>query len=85
MIPKIISLPTLLTYFPRTFIIKGNANNERNPFSCPFSALITPFLVIAFINEEATGCIYEEVIGAINGAAIGSIIGSRNPPSCFFI
>ena len=47
-------LPTLLTLFPITFIIKGNANNRRNPPSCPFP-------VIAFIKEEAT----DAVIGAI--------------------
>ena len=47
-------LPTLLTDFLITFIIKGNANNRRNPPSCPFP-------VIAFIKEEAT----DAVIGAI--------------------
>ena len=71
-------LPALVTPFPRTFIIKGNANNERNPPSCS-----SP--VIAFINEKVTGCVNEEATGAINEAVIGSIIASRNPPSCFFI
>ena len=46
---------------------------------------MTPFPVIAFINEETTGCINEEAIGAINEAAISVIIAPRNPPSCFFI
>ena len=41
--------------------------------------------VIAFIIEEATGCITEEAIGAINKAAIGAIITPRNPPFCFYI
>ena len=59
--------PALLTSFPRTFIIQGNANNGRN--------LLSPFPVIAFINEEATG--------VFNEAAIGAIIAQRNPPSCF--
>ena len=65
-----------MTSFWRAFIIKGNANNGRIPPSCHFSARMTLFPVIAFINEEATGCINEE--------AIGAIIGGRNPPSCFF-
>ena len=42
---------------------------------------MSPFPVIAFINEEATGCINEEAVGAINEAAIGAIIAPRNPPS----
>ena len=71
-------LPALVTPFPRTFIIKGNANNERNPPSCT-----SP--VIAFINAKATGCVNEEAIRAFNEAVIGSIIAPRNPPSCFFI
>ena len=54
--------------FSRTFIIKGNANNGRNPPSCPFPDMV-------FINEKAIGCINEEAIGAINEAAIGAIIG----------
>ena len=41
-------------------IIKGNTNNGRNPPSCPFPALMTRFPVIAFINNEATGCVNEE-------------------------
>ena len=59
-------LPVLATAFPRTFIIKGNANNGRNSPSCPFSG-------IGFINEEATCC--------INEAATGAIIALRNWPS----
>ena len=58
--------------------------NGRNPLSCPFPVLLTPLLVILFINEEATGFISEEVIGAINEVAIGPIIAGRDPPSCFF-
>ena len=70
--------PALLTPFPRTFFIKDNANNGRNPYSCPFPA-------IAFINEEATGCINEEAIGTINQAAIGPIVAPRKLLSCFFL
>ena len=51
-------LPALLSPFPNTFIIKGSANNGRNPHSCPFA-------VKEFINEEAIGCINEETIVAI--------------------
>ena len=65
-------LPAFLTPFPRTFIIKGNASNGRNPPSCPYSALMTPFPVMAFINKEATDCINEESIGAINEATVGT-------------
>ena len=43
------------------------------------------FTDIAFINEEAMGCINEKAIDAVNGAAIGAIIAPRNPPSCFFL
>ena len=78
-------LPALVTTFPRTFIIKGNANNGRNPPPCSFPALMNPFAVMTFINEEDTGCINEEATGAINEAAIGAIIAPRNPPSCFFL
>ena len=61
----------LLTPFPEmAFVTKFNANNGRNPSSCPF-----PFRDIEFINEDA--------IDAINEAAIGAIIAPRNPPSCF--
>ena len=69
-------LPVLLNSFPRTFIIKDNANYGRNPPSCPFP-------VIAFINKETTLCINEDVIDAINESAIGAIIALRTPPSCF--
>ena len=71
------AFPALLTPFARTFFIKGNANDGRNPYSCPFPA-------IAFINEEATGCINEEAIGTINQAAIGPIVAPRKLLSCFF-
>ena len=40
------------------FINKGNANNGRSPPSCTV-------VVIAFINEEAKGCINKEAIDAI--------------------
>ena len=63
-------LPAFLTHFPRTF----NANNWRNPPTCPL-------LVIVFINEEATGSINEEAIGVINEAATER----KNPLSCFFV
>ena len=80
-----ISFLLFLTPFLRTFIIKGNANNGRNPPSCSFPAIMTPFLVIAFINEEAMGSIYEEAIGTINEAVLSAIIAGRNPPSRFFL
>ena len=32
---------------------KDNANNSENQHLFPFCALVTPFPVIAFINEEA--------------------------------
>ena len=68
--------PALLTPFPRTFIVKGNANNGIIPSSCPFLVLVAHFPVIAFINEEAKG--------AINEAATGAIIAPINSPSGFF-
>ena len=62
-----------MTPLPKiVFIAKGRAN--RNPPCCPFPALLTPLAVIAFIDEEATGCINEESIGAINEAVIGAYI-----------
>ena len=61
-------LPALVSPFPRTFIIKGNFNNGKNSSSCPSRD-------IAFINEEATGC--------MNEAAIGASIVPRNLSSCF--
>ena len=45
---------------------------------------MTPFPDIAFINEEVTGCINGEAIGAINEVAICAIMLTRNPPPCFF-
>ena len=65
-------LPALLTPFPRIFIIKGNFNNERIFPSCLFPAPLTPFPVIAFINEGAVGFINEKSIFAINEAATGA-------------
>ena len=69
-------LPVLSPPFPRTFIIKDNANNDRRPPSCHFPALMTRFPVIAFTNEEA--------IDIINEAAIDTIIAARKPTSFSF-
>ena len=71
------SFPALATSFPRTFIIKGNANHGN--------IHMTTFQDITFIKEEATGCISEEVIDTINEVAIVYTIGGRNLPSCIFI
>ena len=76
-------LNALNTPFPKTFTIKGSANNGRNTPSCPFSTLLTLFPVEAFINEEATGWINEDVICSIKDPGIGPIIAPRNPPSPF--
>ena len=73
----------LVTSFPRTFIIKGDAHMEEIHLLA-FSLLMTPFPLIAFINEEARGCNNEEAIDAINEAIIGAIIAPRNPSSHFF-
>ena len=75
--------PALVIPFPVTCIIKGNTNNRRKQNSCPFPALMNPFQVIAYISEEPTGCISEEVISAINEASIGAMIAPRNAPSFF--
>ena len=48
---------------------------------------MTPFPDIAFINEEATDCIIEKTIGAVNNsneATIAPIIVLTSSPSCFF-
>ena len=74
------SLPVLVTPFPRTSIIRGNANNERNPPFCTFPAVLTRFPVTALINEKASRCINEEATGGYNE---GAIIAERNAPSCF--
>ena len=52
MIYVMVFFSAFITPFSRTFIIKGNANNEKNPPSCPFLALMAPFLVTAFISEQ---------------------------------
>ena len=56
-----------------------------NQPSCPLPALLTPFPVIVFVNEEATDYISEEAVGAI----LGAIITGRNPVlffiSCFTV
>ena len=72
-------LPALVNAFPRIFIIKGNVNNSRNPPYCPFSALMTSFLNMEFINEEITGFINEEA----TEAPIGAITVPINSLSCF--
>ena len=49
---------------------------------------MTPFPDIAFINEEATDCIIEKTIGAVNNsneATIAAIIVLTSSPSCFFL
>ena len=51
MIHFIISYPILATLSRRAFITKGNANNGKNSPSRHFPALMTPFLVVLFINE----------------------------------
>ena len=63
-----------MTPFPRNSIIICNAINERNP-PCYFYALLTPSPVIVFMNEEATGCINKEAIGAISEVASGVFRG----------
>ena len=45
-------LLNLLAPFSRTFNIKGNGNDGKNPHSYTFPD-------IAFINEETTGCVNE--------------------------
>ena len=72
-------LPAFLSPFPRNFMIKGNAINGSNP-AYAFPAVMTHFPDIAF-NEEVTGCIIEQAMGAINEAAIGAIISLRNLPA----
>ena len=62
------------------FIIKGNANNGRNPSYYPFPVLMIPFPDKAFINEKATGCVYGKVVIE---AAIAAFIVPRSLPSLF--
>ena len=62
------------------FIIKGNANNGRNPSYYPFPALMIPFPDKAFINEKTAGCVYGK---AVIEAAIGAFIVPRSLPSFF--
>ena len=47
----------------------------------PFPAFLTPFPKIPFVNEEATGCINEEPIGAIKETAKVTIKAGRTLPS----
>ena len=51
-------LALITTFQDMEFINKGNANNGRSPLSCTV-------VVIAFINEEAKGCVNKEAIDAI--------------------
>ena len=46
---------------------------------------MTPFPVMAFINEGTTGFINEKGIDGINQAAKVNIITPRSPPSHFLI
>ena len=56
----------VVTPFPRTFIINGNANNERIPLSCSSPAFMTLFPDMDIINEKAIVCINEEAKSSIN-------------------
>ena len=62
------------------FIIKGNANNGRNPSYYPFPVLMIPFPDKAFINEKTTGCVYRKVVIE---AAIAAFIVPRSLSFCF--
>ena len=73
------TIPTLMTLLPRTFIIKGSANNDRNLPSSSFPALKNPLQLITFSNDTATDCINGEATGAINEI---DIIAENSPPSC---
>ena len=74
--PAILALfSDLVTPLTRTFIIKGNVNNGRNPPSCPFP-------VKALV---ATGCMNEEAIDAIKEPAIGAIIAPKKSTFLFFL
>ena len=57
------NLPLFVTPLPDiALIIKDNANDGKYLPSCPFSAIMTLFSVVAFINEELRGCTNEEVL-----------------------
>ena len=62
------------------FIIKGNAENGRNPSYYPFPVLMIPFPDKAFINEKTTGCVYRK---PDIEDAIGAFIVPRSLPSFF--
>ena len=86
MVHLICPFSAVVTPFPSPFIIKGNARRKVNEGGNHFSVLLTPFPDIAFIKKEATGCINEEAIDAINEAAIGAIIAPRySLTSLYFI
>ena len=69
------SISSTRDYFFKNFIIKANANSGRIPLYSLFIALMTPFPVMAFINEEAAG--------RINVGAIDAIIAQSNHVSLF--
>ena len=54
----------------RAFDTKGTANEGRIPPSC---LSVTRFPKTPYINKEATNCINEGVIGAVNPTAISAI------------
>ena len=73
----------LVSPFPDiAYVIKGNANDGKNPHYCPFPGLMTPFPNIACTNDEAADCINKEFIGTINKAAIGDIRAPINLSFC---
>ena len=74
--------PVHVSHFPKIpFNNKGAAKNVRNPPSC-FSFI--PFPKVPFTKEEATSCINEDAICAINEVSIGAMKAGRASP-CFFI
>ena len=77
------SLPAYVNPFPKTFIIKGNDNPNGNANAR--DALMAPFQVLTFVNEEATCCINSEARYAINEAVISAIMAGKNRSPCFFI
>ena len=56
----------MVTPFPRTFIINGNANNEMKWIPCSSPAFMTLFPDMDIINEKAIICINEEAKSSIN-------------------
>ena len=74
-------LLALVTPFPRTFIIKGNANNGRHPPSCSHYS----FSSYSIYQWQSHRLYQWRSHDAINEASTGATIAGRNPPSCFFI